>query len=237
MSLTDSPGLVVTIDGPAASGKSTTARLVANKLGWLFLDTGAMYRAITVKVLENGLKSGQTGAIARLAEETRVELLPDPGGCLVYMDGRDVTKRIRQPEIDRAVGPVCEIPRVRSVLVALQRELGKKGRVVAEGRDMGTVVFPDADLKFYMVASLEERARRRQQDNVRQGISRSLESVKEEIRQRDERDSRRSHSPLKPARDAVLIDTSRMSIEDQVGFILDRIRLITGDQSSSSTEG
>jgi cytidylate kinase len=216
-------GFVVTIDGPAASGKSTTARRVAEELGWLYLDTGAMYRAMAVKALDEGIPLDDAVAIGNLADRTAVRLEKASRGMRVLLDEQDVSTRIRTPEVDRAVGPVCEVPRVREVMVALQRDASAQGNLITEGRDMGTVVFPGADLKFYMVASLEARAARRQRDMEKQGRDMTLAALAEEIRIRDERDSRRSASPLVPAPDAIALDTTRMSIEEQIRFILERI--------------
>ncbi len=217
---------IITIDGPAGSGKSTTARLVAKRLGWLYLDTGAMYRALTVKVLGEGIALEDTDRIGRMASETRIELIPDGDSMKVLMDGRDVTAEIRMPEVDRAVGPVCEVPRVREVMVSLQRKIGEEGRIVAEGRDMGTVVFPEADLKFYMVATIGERARRRHKEMAKRGVDVSMETIQVEIERRDTRDSSREHSPLKQADDAVLINTSEMDIEEQVALVIERVHKI-----------
>jgi len=214
----------VTIDGPAASGKSTTARRVAEELGWLYLDTGAMYRAMAVKALDSGIPLSDVAAIGKLADRTAVRLEMTSGGMRVLVDEQDVSARIRTPEVDRAVGPVCEVPRVREVMVALQRAAAAQGDLIAEGRDMGTVVFPGADLKFYMMASLEARAARRRRDMQKQGLEMTLEELAEEIRIRDERDSRRANSPLVPAPDAVAVDTTRMTVEEQNCFILERIR-------------
>ncbi len=216
-------GFVVTIDGPAASGKSTTARLVAEKRGWIYLDTGAMYRALSVAVLDRGLPLDKPSAIGRLAGKVHIELNASPAGTQVKVDGKDVTSRIRLPEIDRAVGPVCEIRRVREVMVTLQRKIASGRDLVAEGRDMGTVVFPDADLKFFMIASMEARARRRQKELEAKGIHVNLSDVMREIEERDKRDSEREHSPLMKAKDAIEIDTTRLSIDEQADFILDRI--------------
>lgn len=217
-------GFTVTIDGPAASGKSTTARLVAKKLGWLYLDTGAMYRAVAVKVLQEKIPVNNTKKIGLLAEKVKIELVPYDAGTKVFLDGKEVTADIRHPEVDQAVGPVCEVQRVREVMVSLQREIGKKRCIVVEGRDMGTVVFPNAAVKFFMVASVEERAQRRQKDLKKQGINISLAQLKREIEKRDQRDSTRKNSPLLRAEDAILIDTTKMDVEDQVDFIMDRIR-------------
>lgn len=217
-------GFIVTIDGPAASGKSTTARLVARELGWLYLDSGAMYRALTVKVLREKVSLDDIEKIGRLAEKTEIELVPSDDGVRVFLDGEDVTLDIRQPNVDRAVGPVCEVARVRRVMVSLQRKMGEGGNVVAEGRDMGTVVFPDADLKFFMKASLEERAKRRKRDMTQQGIDVSMERLMEEIERRDRRDSSRQNSPLVRAEDALLVETTRLDVKGQVAFVIDRIR-------------
>jgi len=215
---------IVTIDGPAASGKSTTARIVAQRLGWLYLDTGAMYRAMTVKVIDNNISLDDAEKIGSIAENTKIELIPSEKGTRVFVDGNEVTDRIRTPDIDKAVGPVCEVDKVRSVLVAQQRAIGAKGRVVAEGRDMGTVVFPDAKYKFYMVASLNDRALRRKKDLEKQGIDISIEELIKDIERRDKRDSSRENSPLTKAEDAVLIDTSNLNIDQQVNLVIERIQ-------------
>ncbi|MBN2417483.1 (d)CMP kinase [bacterium] len=215
----------VTIDGPAASGKSTTARLVAEKLGWIYLDTGAMYRSVALKVLRAGMSLEDTAGIARAAEEADIRLIPDSRGTRVILDGQDVTHDIRTADVDRAVGPVCEVPRVRELMVALQRTAGERGDLVAEGRDMGTVVFPDAFLKFYMQATVEERALRRKRELAGRGIERPLDEIRDDIVRRDARDSQRSNSPLKRAEDACDIDTTRMSIAEQVKFVTEQIKL------------
>lgn len=225
--------IVVTIDGPAASGKSTTARCLARLLGWMYLDTGAMYRAMTVKVLDHQIPLDDAEAISRLAEETEIELIFSPDGTRVRVDGIDRTSEIRKPAVDRAVGPVCEVPRVRELMVGFQRRLAGHRSLIAEGRDMGTVVFPDADLKFFMVASVGERTKRRQKDMQKQNIRISLKELEKEIRKRDERDSGRSHSPLKPAEDAVWVDTTRLSPEEQVDFILKHVQNIAAGMENS----
>ncbi len=214
---------IVVIDGPAASGKSTTARMTAGKMNWIYLDTGAMYRAVTVKVIQENAALDDSALISRIVENVNIDLIPGKNGTHVLMDGKDVTDEIRTPEIDKAVGPVCEVPRVREVLVDLQREAGKNGSLVAEGRDMGTVVFPEADLKFYMIASSRARARRRHEDLKRKGIDLSLDEIEKDILRRDQRDSSRAHSPLKQAKDAVLIDTSDLSVDQQVEKVVEYI--------------
>jgi cytidylate kinase len=192
---------------------------VAERLGWLYLDTGAMYRAVALKVLRLSIPLTDTERISRAAAGVRIVLRPSPEGLTVLLDGEDVTSDIRTPEVDRAVGPVCEIPAVRDVLVPLQRRFAEKGNLVTDGRDQGTVVFSDADLKFYVTASLEERAKRRKRDQEKKGINVSLEDVARDIEERDGRDSRRQHSPLRRADDAVVLDTTGMTIEEQVDRI------------------
>jgi cytidylate kinase len=216
--------LIVTIDGPAASGKSTTARIVARELGWIYLDTGAMYRALTVKVLKEKKNLNDPEAIGKLAENTKIYFISVNVGIQVFLDGEDVTSDIRFPEIDRAVGPVSEVPKVREVMIELQREMKMKGNLVVEGRDMGTVVFPDANLKFFMIASIEERARRRQKELSEKGIQVSIDNIRAEIEKRDKRDSNRNLSPLVRAKDAIDIDTTRMNIQDQVDLIIKTIQ-------------
>lgn len=212
--------MIVTIDGPAASGKSTTAKEVAKKLGWIYLDTGAMYRAMALKVLKEKITLSDTKAIGRLIEKTEIDLIPGEKIMQVLLDKEDVTDEIRFPEVDEAVGPVCEVPIVRRVMVQKQREIAKKGNLITEGRDMGTVVFPDAEYKFFMLASIEERAKRRRQDLLKKGIDIPLDTLKKRIEIRDQRDSNRNLSPLIPAKDAIVVDTTSMTISMQVDFIL-----------------
>lgn len=222
---TGNKNIVVALDGPAASGKSTTARMLARKLGWLYLDTGAMYRAMTVKVLREKIPLDDPSAIGAMAEKTDVDLVPKSNGTQVFLDGQDVTEAIRTPEVDKAIGPVCEVPKVRQILVEHQRRLAEGRNVVAEGRDMGTVVFPDADYKFYVTASIGERASRRKKDLEKQGIDIPIDELKRDIERRDFRDSSRSNSPLAQTDDSVLLDTSGLSPEEQVRFILKRMKV------------
>lgn len=222
--LSSSKGFTVTLDGPAASGKSTTARLVAQRLDWLYLDTGAMYRAMAVNTLKNNIALNDVERIAKMSETVTIEMKHDKETTRIYVDGEEVTREIRTPEIDRAVGPVCEVSRVRERLVDLQRQIAQGRNIVAEGRDMGTVVFPTAECKFYFVASLEERAKRRVADLNRQGIEISIEKMMEEIEARDQRDSQRDISPLKRADDAIDVDTTSLNIDEQVNFVISKIK-------------
>lgn len=212
--------MVIAIDGPAASGKSTTARLVAARLGYLHIDTGAMYRAITLKILRSGVDEYYSKRLAEIVATTRVELQPMNGRLRVLLDGEDVTDEIRTPAVTTAVSSVSTIRFVREAMVKEQRRIGRNGGVVLEGRDIGTVVFPDADLKIFMVASIEARAERRRRELEAQGIVTDLEMLKREIRQRDEKDSTRDESPLRKAEDAIEVDTSNMTIEEQVEFVV-----------------
>ena len=216
--------LVIAIDGPAGSGKSTTARLVARALGYLHVDTGAMYRAVTLKILRSGIRTDDSAAIARLLDETRVELKKAGDGLQVLLDGDDVSGEIRTPEVSRATSAVSRIREVRTVMVREQRTLGVNGGIVLEGRDIGTVVFPDADLKVFLVATPEERARRRLEELRTQGVQADQQSILADLRERDRQDSTRTESPLRRAEDAVEIDTTGLTIEQQVGLIVGMAR-------------
>jgi cytidylate kinase len=211
---------VVAIDGPAASGKSTTARLAAQRLGFVYLDTGAMYRAITWKAHREGIPARDEVALGRLARATRLEL----DGEGIRVDGEDVTEAIRAPEISRTVSDVAKVPSVRRAMVALQRQVAAGGPCVVEGRDIGTVVFPDAALKVYLVASLPERARRRARELAGRGVRQPVDEIEAEIRDRDAIDSGREDSPLTRAADAVDLDTTGMTVEEQVEAVVRLVR-------------
>ena len=214
--------LVIAIDGPAGSGKSTTARLVADRLGLLHIDTGAMYRAVTLKVLERGLSPNDSSAVSNLIDSTLVELKRWDSSLRVLLDGTDVTDRIRDPDVTRSVSAVSRIRRVREAMVARQRAMSVSQGVVLEGRDIGTVVFPDADLKIFLVASLDARARRREKELAGKGMKVDRSGVMKEIEERDKLDSTREESPLRKAADAIELDTSTLSIEQQVEFVVGR---------------
>jgi len=219
----DSP-IVVAIDGPGGAGKSTVAAEVARRIGGLYFDTGVVYRALALVALENGVALDDEAELARLARELRIRVTPpsEQDGRLydVWLDGRDVTWAIRAPEIDRAASQVAAYREVRSALLGLQREIGRSGRVVMAGRDIGTVVMPDAPVKVWLDASLEERARRRQRDLAARGVMASLEDVKAELAERDRRDAERAVAPMRPAEDAVVIETDGRSVEDVVSLVL-----------------
>lgn len=214
-------GSVIAIDGPAGSGKSTIAVALARRLGRLHVNTGAMYRAFTVKVLRADLGPDERDAIVRLLDETTVELLPDAGGVRVLLDGEDVTHEVGTPEVSRLVSPISLMPEVRQRMVREQRRLATRYDVVAEGRDVTTVVFPNAEYKFYLDASPDERARRRLKEFAGRGERAAFDEVKREIEERDHRDSTRAHSPLTKARDAIVIDTTDLAPEQVVDRILE----------------
>jgi cytidylate kinase len=222
--------IIIAIDGPAASGKSTTARLVAEQLGYLHVDTGAMYRALTLKVLRENIDVGDVDAVGAVAVRTRIRLQKDNGTLRVMLDGDEVTEDIRTLAVTRHVSLISSYQSVREAMVREQRALGEQSGVVLEGRDIGTVVFPTADLKIYMVARVEERARRRLKELEGQGVRGDLEGIKADIIRRDEYDSGRALSPLRRAGDAVVLDTSELTVDQQVEFIVQKAREMIGRQ-------
>jgi len=217
---------VIAIDGPAASGKSTAAYLLAKKLGFTYLDTGAMYRALTWKALENNINLEDEVALSRMAENTKIDIFAkdDGPGAVVHVDGREVSDLLRTPEINKWVSVVSKVPRLRSAMVKLQRDIAKERSVVAEGRDIGTVVFPQADVKIFLVASVEERAKRRWKELREKGVFCTQEEIKKELRLRDKIDSERKVAPLKKAPDALLVNNTNLSIEETVEELLNIVK-------------
>ena len=211
--------MIIAIDGPAGAGKSTVARLVAARLGYAYLDTGALYRAAALQASRMGLALEEGEPIRRLMQEIEIRF----EGGRTRLGGEDVSEAIRTPEISRLASVISAIPSVRRSLLPLQRRVGHAVPTVADGRDMGTVVFPDADHKFFLDATPAERARRRHRELRDKGVDVPLEEVEREIRERDERDSGRSEAPLRRAADAVYLLTDSMDVEEVVEAVLDRI--------------
>jgi cytidylate kinase len=218
-------GLIIAIDGPAGAGKSTVARAVARRLGYLFINTGAMYRAVAWKALREGVPLDDAGAVGRLASGSLIELTGEVDSMRVMIDGRDITDEIATPQVGQAASMVSTISAVRRALVARQQQMGRAGGVVMEGRDIGTQVFPDAEVKIYLDASPEARAQRRYDEDLDRGVAvASPEEMKEEIERRDHRDKTRSDSPLTQTEDAVYIDSSAMTVDEVVARILEIAR-------------
>ncbi|MDP2960881.1 MAG: (d)CMP kinase [candidate division Zixibacteria bacterium] len=207
---------IIAIDGPAGSGKSTTAKLVAKKLGFVYLDTGAMYRAITLKALRNRINPQDEKKLSQIARNSKLDLIEENGVNKVILDGADVTEAIREPKVNRIVSEVSVHKEVRTALVAKQKELGKKHNLVTEGRDTTTVVFPGASLKVYLDCNLKERAKRRMLELKDKGINTSIEEQIKELSRRDKIDSERENSPLKKDKEALIVDTTNLSVEEQV---------------------
>jgi cytidylate kinase len=218
--------ITIAIDGPAASGKSTTAKLVAHKLGYLHIDTGAMYRALTLKALDEKIDLSDKKEIVHLSQVSTIQLEVKDGTTKVFLDGMEVTKRIRTQQVNRSVSTVSSYKGVREVMVQAQQKMAASGGVVLEGRDIGTVVLPKAELKIFMIASVEERARRRKNDLALVGIEANQDDLVKEIDARDQKDSTREASPLRKAPDAIELDTSNLTIEEQVDFILESVKKI-----------
>jgi len=212
--------MVIAIDGPAGSGKSSTAKKVARRLNITYLDTGAMYRVITLAALREGISADDNDALYRLVKETAITFTGVPPQLNVFMNGENVTDEIRGDAVTANVSDYCAPTVVRTALVEQQRVIGKGTSLVCEGRDIGTVVFPDADIKIFMTASVQERALRRQKDFKKLGIEKSLEELEAELTERDRKDSTRKNSPLQKAVDAIELDTTGMTIDGQVEWIV-----------------
>lgn len=219
---------VICMDGPAASGKTTIARILADRLGYFYLDTGVLYRAVTWIALQQGISPSDGERLAELAATTLIEVKPAPPGDLrqtiVFADGEDVSLAIRTAPVDAHVSEVSAHPAVRSALIGLQRSVAEKGGVILAGRDAGTVVWPESEVKLFLVASEEERARRRVEQARSQGIHADFDTVLAELRRRDKYDSSRPIAPLKAAPDAVVIDTTDLGIEQVVDEVLRIVR-------------
>lgn len=221
--------LTIAIDGPAAVGKSTMGKLIARELGFLYIDTGAIYRAITWKVLKNNININDEEMISNLVSDTSITI--ERANCKslngyyhIFVDGEDVTEEIRNPRIDQNVSQISRLPKIRKQLIHLQRKLAEKGNIVMEGRDIGSVILPQADIKFYFTASEEERIKRRYKELIEKSYSIDYEVVKKQIIQRDKIDSKRKYAPLIKAKDAILIDSTEKSIEEVKDNILQIIK-------------
>jgi cytidylate kinase len=221
---------IITIDGPSGGGKSTISRMVAARLGYTYLDTGAMYRAVGLKVKQKGIdieNADDRDRLKALMDTLDISLAPAAKGdddSRVFLDGVEVSSAIRTPEMGMIASRVSAELEVRQKLTELQRKLGEKGGIVAEGRDTGTVVFPKAECKFYLDASAEERARRRRLQLLEKGQTVDFDDLLAQIVKRDKDDANRSHAPLKAADDAVIVDTTRMSIEEVVSYMVERVQ-------------
>ena len=214
--------ITIAIDGPAASGKSTVAKQVAKALNYIYIDSGAMYRALTLKALRNNIKANDEVSLEKMTKESKIEL----DGVHIYLDGEDVSSAIRGIDVTNNVSEVCSHEAVRKEMVNLQKEYGKRGGIVMDGRDIGTTVFPHAELKIYQIASVEERANRRYKENMEKGIACDLETLKKEIEVRDYKDSTRSVSPLRKASDAIELDTSNLEPSEVVERIVELAKKI-----------
>jgi CMP/dCMP kinase len=208
--------LTIAIDGPSGAGKSTVAKALARRLGYTYIDTGAMYRSLALRVKERGISQGDERMLSQLASALQIIFVTKNEETHVFCDGENVTQVIRTPEISLLASHISKLKKVREALVQMQRRMGKEGGVVLEGRDIGTVVFPDADVKFYLDAQSDERVKRRYQEMVEKGLQVKFKETQEELVQRDYHDMHRVHSPLKKAADAIFIDSTHRSIEEVV---------------------
>lgn len=213
-------GYNVAIDGPAGAGKSTIAKLVAKEKGYVYVDTGAMYRGLAIHFLENGIEAEEKEKIAEACKDADVTIRYEDGQQQVYLNGKNITAKLREEAVGNMASKSSAIPEVRAKLLELQRELARKEDVIMDGRDIGTCVLPDADVKVFLTASVETRAKRRYDELVEKGVACDLKEIARDIAERDERDSTREIAPLKQAEDAVLVDSSYMTIEEVVAAIV-----------------
>ncbi len=215
---------IVAIDGTSGSGKSTTAKLVAERLGWFYLNTGAMYRAVALKCLRRGISPEDHQLIEKIAKNIKISFQNVKDTHRVLVDNEDVTVDIKTPGVTKLVSPIANIKEVRKIMVEKQRQIADNQKCICEGRDMGTVVFPDAELKIFMDADIDVRADRRYRELKALGIPVDINKIKDELTLRDEYDSTRENSPLKKAEDAIMLNTTNMSIEDEVNWVVQKIQ-------------
>ncbi len=217
-------GLIIAIDGPAASGKSTTAQLLAQKLGYVYIDTGAMYRACALKAKKMGIDINDEESIRELLDDIDIRIENHNSKNRIFLDGEDVSEDIRADDISALASAISAIPAVRYKMVELQRKMGEKGGVILDGRDIGTFVFPTAEVKFFLTANPEVRAKRRWLELQQKGINKDFSEVLADLVKRDNNDSQRALAPLKKADDAIEVDTSNMTIEEQTDYLYQIIR-------------
>ncbi|MDO8445410.1 MAG: (d)CMP kinase [Deltaproteobacteria bacterium] len=216
--------IIVAIDGPSGSGKSTVAKRLAGRLGYMYIDTGAMYRAVALQAKRDNIDINDSASLIRLCESVRLEFVPDNGGLRTILNGEDVSEAIRTPEMSMAASDISARKEVRQALLSLQRRMGENGGVVLEGRDVGTVIFPNAEAKFFLDASLEERGKRRYKELAAKGMDVTLEQTIEDVRKRDINDSSREIAPLKMADDAVLVDSTNIGVEEVVEKMIEVVQ-------------
>jgi len=216
--------ITIAIDGPAGSGKSSVSKIVARRLGLLYIDTGAMYRALTLKAIDNGINLEKETVLVELAHNTKIELIHQKDGTIVLLDGQDVTEKIRETDVTNNVFYLARTEGVRECMKKLQRKIAEKGNVVMEGRDITTVILPDADYKFYLDASFEERVKRRRKELEQDGKQVVKSELSEDIKVRDKKDLTRKIAPLKKAEDAIIVDSTGMSLEKEVDTVISYIK-------------
>jgi cytidylate kinase len=216
--------VVIAIDGPSGAGKSTVGKAVARRLGYLYIDSGAVYRAVGLKAIEENVRLDDARSVAHVARGADIRLEGDPDHLRVFLDGREVTREIRQPEASRASSVIATISEVREAVVEKLREMSRAGGVVMDGRDIGTKVFPEAQVKLFLIASLEVRARRRAEEERGRGREVSVEEVRAELDERDRRDTTRAATPLVRAEDAILVDTSDLALDRVIEHVLEIVK-------------
>ena len=218
--------LIIAIDGPSGAGKSSSSRQLAERLGYRYIDTGALYRVIGLLAWERHISLDDAEGLAALCRNLPLRFVSESTGVRVLLGERDITAAIRQPEVSQMASKVSAQPAVRQGLLTLQRQMGQDGGVVLEGRDIGTVVFPDADVKFFLDASPEERGRRRHGELQQQGVTTTLDTTLREMAERDQRDSERAHAPLRRAEDAIVVNTTTLSLDEVVHLLLQHVAAV-----------